>query len=293
MSRSKLIHSVVAATATGLVLVHSIPNLYPSIIRNQNDLQNGPVPCDIKEVFDEVASKMNLPHPGKVKLFINNGFTSNSVGSTWLPGGAAIGISRLFLYADLQDLGESGLLFKGKKINLGSKAGKKLSEALLFDEDELRFILAHEISHIKNLDFTTNCFLPAWWLYFTYRAIPVVVANLPSNSVLKAIVQCSLWLSSYWLFRQQNTMLHHNREFTADENAAMLGMNYVKGGINATMKRMKVNETLRVLHGEDGKSLYSIEGNDMKDWAHPKLSERLRKLEEIYVEKYLGDLKTK
>ncbi len=289
MSLSKLVHSIVAATSVGLVLVHSVPNLYPKFVVKQQALQNVDIPCHIQQAFEEVAKKMNLSRPDKVKLFISNGFSSISVGSTGLPGGAAIGISRLFLYTDLEELSESGLVFKGKKINLDSHAGQKLSKALLFNEDELKFILAHEANHLKNMDFTTNCFLPAWWLYFTYRAVPIVVANLPPNALLKIAVQCSLWFLSYWIFRQQNTTLHHNREFAADENAAMLGIKYVRGGINATIKRMKVNETLRGLNGEDGKNLYSIEGNDLKDWAHPKLSERLRKLEEIYVDKYLGD----
>ena len=292
MSWSKVIHRIVAASATGLVLVHSVPNLYPNIVVNHQALQNVHIPSHIQPALQEVARKMNLSHAEKVKVFINSGFSSISAGSPWLPGGAAIGISRLFLYTNLEELSDSGLVFKGKKINLDSKAGKKLSEALIFNEDELKFILAHEMSHLKNLDFTTNCFLPAWWLYFTYRAVPIVVANLPPNALLKITVQCALWLASYWLFRQQNTTLHHGREFAADRNAAMLGIKYVTGGLNAIIKRMKVNEMLRVLNGEDGKKLYSIEGNDLKDWAHPKLSERLRKLEEIYVETYLGD-KTK
>ncbi|CAB4005327.1 transmembrane 177-like [Paramuricea clavata] len=292
MSRSKLVHGIVAATSTVLVLVHSVPNLYPNFVVNHQGFKNVDIPCHIEQAFEEVAKKMNLSHSEKVKLFINNGCSSVSVGSTWLPGGAAIGISRLYLYTDLEQLSESGLVFKGKKLNLDSKAGKKLSKALLFNDEELKFILAHEVSHLQNLDFTTNCFLPAWWLYFTYRAIPIILANLPPNSLLKIAVQGSLWLSSYWIFSRQNTTLHHNREFAADQNAAMLGVTYVKGGINATMKRMKVNETLRGLNRQDGKNLYSIEGNDLKDWAHPKLSERLRKLEEIYVEKYLGDKTT-
>lgn len=289
MSWSKLVHGIVAATSTCIVLVHSVPNLYPNLVLNQQSLPNADLPCHIEQAFVEVAERMNISHPDKVKLFINNGSSSISVGSTLLPGGAAIGISRLFLYSDLQELSESGLAFKGRKINLDTKAGRKLSNALLFNEEELKFILAHEVSHLKNLDFTTNCFLPAWWLYFTYRAIPIVSASLPPNALLKIAVQCLLWVSSYWIFRQQNIHLHHNREFAADEHAAMLGVKYVKGGISATLKRMKVNETLRKMNGSEGRKFYSVEGNDLKDWAHPKLSERLRKLEEIYAEKYLGN----
>ncbi|XP_028394231.1 uncharacterized protein LOC114518441 [Dendronephthya gigantea] len=288
MSWSKLVHGIVGATSACIVLLHSVPNVFPSLVINQQSLPNADVPCHIQQAFVEVAEKMNISHPDKVKLFINNGSSSISVGSTLLPGGAAIGISRLFLYTDLQEISESGLAFKGKKINLHTKAGEKLSNALLFNEEELKFILAHELSHLKNLDFTTNCFLPAWWLYFTYRAVPIVSVNLPPNVLLKIAVQCFLWLSSYWIFRHQNISLHHNREFAADEQAAMLGVNYIKGGISATLKKMKVNETLRGMNGSDGRMLYSVEGNDLKDWAHPKLSERLRKLEEIYAEKYLG-----
>ena len=291
MSWSKLVHRIVAASAAGLVLVHSVPNLYPNIVVNHQGLHNASIPSHIEQAFQEVARKMNLSHIEKVKVFINNGFGSISAGSPSLPGGAAIGVSRLFLYTDVEQLSESGLVFKGKKMNLDSKAGKKLSEALLLDEDELKFILAHEVSHLKNWDFATNCFLPAWWLYFTYHAVPIVVATLPFAYLLKVSVQCSLWLASYWIFRQQNISLHHDRELAADRNAAMLGIKYVVGGLNAIIKRMKVNEMLRGLNGEDGKKLYSIEGNDLKDWAHPKLSERLRKLEEIYVETYLGDKK--
>ena len=291
MSWSRLVHSIVAATSAGLVLAHSVPNLYPNFVINQQGLENVFLPRHIEGAFEEVAKKMNLSHPEQVKLFISNGFSNISVGSTWLPGGAAIGLSRLSLYTNLEELSNSGLVFKGKKVNLNSKAGQKLSKALLFNEEELKFNLAHEVAHLKNLDFTTNCFLPAWWLYFTYRAIPIVVANLPANMLLKGAVQCSLWFSSYWLYKQQNTILHHNREFAADENAAMIGKKYAEGGINGTIKRMKVNETLRGLDGDNGKKFYSIEGNDLKDWAHPKLSERLRKLEEIYVDKYLGEKK--
>lgn len=287
MSLSRIIHGIVAATATGLVLVHSVPHFYPNFVVNYKGLQDVKIPSHVEDAFHEVANNMGLSYPQKVKLFINYGLSSLSVGTTWLPGGAAIGLSRMFLCTDFEELSNSGLLFKGKKLNLDSKAGLKLSEALLLNEDELKFILAHEISHLKNLDFTTNCFLPAWWLYFTYRAAPIVAVNVPSSKLVRTGVQFLLCLSSYLLFRQQNKALHHNREFAADERAAMLGINYVKGGIYSTIKRMKVNETLRGLNGQEGKKYYSIEGDDLRDWKHPKLSHRLRKLEEIYVQKYL------
>ena len=288
MSSSKIIHGLVGISATGLVLVHSLPNLFPDKMLKHHAMAEMEVPQHVKSTFEEVAQKMDLQHPEKVKLFVNNGYGTVSLGSTLLPGGAAIGISRIFLYKNSKELESAGITFKGRKLNWQSKPGKNLSEALLFDKDELRFILAHEVSHIKSWDFTTNCFLPAWWLYFTYRAVPIVVAALPSlNPLVKLTVQTSVWLASYWIYVHQNVHLHHEREFLADSNAGMVDLAYMKGGISATLKRMRMNTILRGLNGEEGVKLYSLEGNDLKDWAHPKLTERLRKLEEVYAKHYL------
>lgn len=291
MSSSRIIHGIIGASTAGLVLVNTLPNVFPgAILKRYNVPGNMELPAHVKVIFDEVVKKTDLKYPEKVKLFISNGFSSFSLGSTLFPGGAVIGLSRTFLYNNTEELQNSGMAFKGKRLNWEAKAGEKLSEAMVFNEDELRFTLAHELSHVKNWDFTTNCFLPAWWLYFTYRAVPILANSLPPvNPVVKFTLQTCVWLASYAIYCQENKKLHHKREFVADSTAAMVGLEYVKGGISATLKRLKMNSIFRGLNGEEGLKLYSVEGNDMKDWAHPKLTERLRKLEEIYVEHYLQD----
>lgn len=292
MSSSKIIHGIVGASAAGLVAVHALPNLFPDQMVKRYAVPEVQVSGVVKSTFEDVAKKMDVENPGKVKLFINNGYGTLCVGSTQLPGGAAIGVSKTFLYNNLDELENAGVTFKGKKLNWRSKFGKSFSEVLLLGEDELKFVLAHELSHVKSWDFTTNCFLPAWCLYFTYRAIPIIVSALPPvNPLVKFTIQASLWAASYWIYVQENVSLHHKREFLADTSAAMVGLPYVNGGIAVTLKRMKMNTILRGLCGEEGTKRYSIEGNDLKDWAHPKLTERLRKLEDIYVEYYLTDAK--
>lgn len=292
MSSSKIIHGIVGTSAAGLIVVHALPNLFPNQIVKRHSVPEVEVSSVVKNAFEEVAKKMDLKNPEKVKLFINNGYGTVCVGSTWLPGGAAIGVSKTFLYNNLDELENAGVTFKGKKLNWRSRLGKSFSEVLLLGEDELKFLLAHEVSHVKSWDFTTNCFLPAWCLYFTYRAIPIIVAAIPPvNPLIKFTIQASLWAASYFIYAQQNVSLHHKREFLADTSAAMIGLPYVNGGIAVTLKRMKMNTICRAMSGKEGTKLYSIEGNDLKDWAHPKLTERLRKLEELYVEYYLTDAK--
>lgn len=288
MLSSRVVHGIIIATAGGLALVHTVPNIYPSLVVNYYGFNNVEIPPKIEDSYQVVAKNMDLYKRHKVKLFINNGSSSVSAGTTLLPGGAVIGVSRLFLYSNVTELSESGLTFEGKKINMTSKAGQKLSQSLLFDDDELKFILAHEISHLKHLDFLTNCFLPPCWFYFTYRAILVLSNYSPANLVAKLLLQFSLSILSYWFFNHKMSDFHHKQEFSADKNAALVDVSYVKGGMSLMLKRMQLNQALRALHGDVGKEFFSYEGNDLRDFEHPKLTERLRKLEEIYVQKYVG-----
>lgn len=293
---SSALHGLVSFTACGLLVVKAAPHVFPhQLCRRLTELKDHsgkiqiPERChaNLKEVLAQLG---NAGDESKITLFICSGFSPLSAGSTLLPNGAVIGVPRWFLFENGEDVVNSGITFGKRQINWKSRFGIKVKESLVATNDNIAFLLGHELCHIKDLDFLYQITLAPLWLYATYRLARLRATKRfsPRIAIVDAFVKLLIAAGSYQAFTITNQSIRHLQEFHADAVSADCDLRMAVGGVDYAVKRLKLNTVLRVLQGEAGEQRYTEEGDVKRNYSHPKLSERLRRLEEILNRKLQG-----
>lgn len=293
----KLVKIAVGLTTGGIFAVNSASHLFPEkLCRSITEWkpQNGeqaakivPVPdrCKIqlKKVLKKLGSESDFEH---IRLFICDGYSPVSAGAVWLPGGAVIGLPKYFLFEREEDIMASGLTFRNRAVNWNTKLGRQLASSLLATDDNVAFLIGHELSHIQKNDLLLDVPLAPVWFYSTYKSTFGNAKLLSNRSNLTSFtVKISLCIVSYLVYSMTARWIKLRQEYSADRRSAELDVNMALGGVDFTLKRMKLNSVLRVLYGSDGKKMFSKDGEVLKNYTHPRLMERLRVLEEITAEK--------
>ena len=292
---SSAIHCLVSFTAGGLLVLKTAPHVFPhQLCKRPTELQNHfsgkiEVPERCRTNLREVLAKLGIAsYENKITLFVCSGSSPLSAGSTLLPNGAVIGIPRSFLFENSEDVVKSGITFGKRQINWKSKFGTRVKESLVATNDNIAFLLGHELCHIRDLDCKYQVPLAPAWLYTTYRLAGATRRFLPRFAVVDAFVKVLIVAGSFKAFFVTNRAILHHQEFHADEVSAECDLQMALGGVDCTVKRLRLNSALRALQGEAGERSYTEEGDEKRNYSHPKLTERLRRLEEIANRKLQG-----
>ena len=277
----------VAFGVGGAFVYKSAPHVFPSqLCKGFLLFPSEPLPENCQLKFEEVSQKLEIKNPEKIDLFLNGGFYGISAGTTWLPGGAVVGVPRWYIFKTGEDVENSKLNFMNRAIKWDSELGKQMKESLIPTEDNIAFTIGHELAHIKRTDFKVySAVMAPSWLYITYKVAEKTPRFAPRLTMLFDIVlKLCICRLSYLGFKLANKALHQASEWNADEVAARADIRLAQGGIDLISKRMALNRCLRALHGKPGKDYYTEQGDEVETYEHPHLSERLRNLEAILEE---------
>lgn len=228
---------------------------------------------------------MKLENAERVTLFVNKGFSGFNAGTTWFPNGAVLGIPGFYLFNNEEDVMKSPINFKGRTVKWDSEMGTQMKIALTPSQDDIAFTIGHEIAHLQHSEYKLlYTILPPSWLYATYKAISVIprVGKIPL--LLDILLKLCVLRLSYLGYKYASSQIHFKEEFLADELSAKVDLQAARGGANAMEKRLQLNKILRALHGSNGLLYYDEDGNELKVSNHPKLTERLSKLQQILDE---------
>lgn len=301
-STMQKIANVLVGLATGAIFTYkSAPHILPDqLCRNliewkqvnrEKIPQSVPVPerCQIQlqKVLKKLGREEDFP---KIRLFMCNGYHPVSSGAVWLPNGAVIGLPKYFLFEKEIDVMASRLRFRNTVVNWDTKVGSQLRSSLVATDDNIAFLLGHELSHINSNHSVITVLLAPFWFYTTYKATfgnSKLLSKLLAkrSNVISFAAKLSFCCASYISYVMTARWLKFRQEFDADEKAANLDANMALGGVDYTLKKLKLNSALRVLYGIEGKNMYSKDGELLKNYTHPKLIDRLRALEDITAEK--------
>lgn len=292
---------VVAGILTGsLLTLKALPHVYPhEYVKRVMELKVNSaemeVPIRCKEQLARVAPKLGIiekREQEKIRFFVAKSLFPMSAGATWLPNGAVIGVPLSFFFKTEQDIvrfkqiintwnseGGNNPNFEEGKIG---KFGGKLKETLFTSDDNIAFLIGHELSHIKRLDLAPQILLAPSWLYMTFEIANCTRKIVPRAPVIfDGILKISVCLLSYFCYRKTQRYLNHYQEFKADETCARTDLNVALGGIDWMLKTMRFDSFMRVIHERRTERPQSSGRMRSEGYTHPKLLERLRKLEAI------------
>ena len=281
----KKVRILVGLGTVSLFTANSFTHFFPKLTRKYFT-HTKEIPQDYQSVFQEASNKMMIKQPEKIHLFCANGFSAVSAGSTFLPGGAVLGIPRTFLFYESKDVKNSNLKFKGIPIDWSSSDGVQLEKLLLDSKREhLAFLIAHELAHIRSLDFIPRAVLPTLVFYITYRSGVFMLSLFPTFSLIsKLVIIGCVMVVNLKLYFEASKALRYYQEFKADEIAAYCGRQYCEGGIEHMTKSLKINQMLRKMDDSIDSEVFSKDGEKLKDSTHPPRTKRIEKLLEIKSE---------
>ena len=286
---------IIAGVGTvSLIAINVGPHLFPKYSVN---LVNG-LPSNMvkninpryKEMLDETCKLMNID-PEKVELTHSKTLSTVSAGCLHFPNKSVVVLPRNALYTKEEHLVHAGICFNDKQpIDWNSKTGKALKEVLIFTDNEIRFLIGHELTHIQNMDFLYST-AHGVSIYYTFYKLGNLIPkffNRPTGVGCHMLLTVAVWLLGAPFYFWTKKPLSHYLEHTADESSANLDENYCLGGISYTRKRLKLNRILRAT-SEDGEDTYSEMGNSKRTFdqmSHPKRTERLKNLKHIHLTCY-------
>jgi Zn-dependent protease with chaperone function len=200
-------------------------------------------PPELVDHVRKIAHFMGLPNVERINVFLTKGLTSMAFGSLWLPNGATIGLPRSVLFKNAEDVKGSFLGLTGKPIDWNSEMGRSLAASLLPSAQQINFVIAHEVGHLKHHDWLPRTVLPSVTLVIAYhasRAIPPYF--VPHRSLAGFSLGMAVSLAIYL---QLIASLSRWQEFRADKMAAQCSASYARGGLDHFSKRMKIDSVLK------------------------------------------------
>jgi hypothetical protein len=270
----------------GLFLYNTVPHAFPvEICEGAFGSEGEKVSEKCRAEFTERARKMNLKNPERVSLFVNKGFSGFSAGSTSFPTGAVVGIPGWYLCETAEDVMNSPINFKGRTIRWDTEMGSQMRESLISTPDNIAFTIGHEIAHLQSPEYKgLYTFLSPTWLFTTYKLASSTPRLVALPLLVDILLKVFILRLSYLGYKHTTKEIHHKEEFLADEISGRTDLQAARGGVDCMKKRLQLNKVLRALHGSQGVSYYDEDGNEMKMQEHPKLTERLKKLQKIVEE---------
>ena len=150
-------------------------------------------------------------------------------------------------------------------------------------KDMIGFTIGHELAHIQRLDFKMfDIFASPFWLFLTYKMVSFVhYRTFKKQAMWNLLLNLGVCGVNYFAYRLVNRKVQHLSEFNADKISAECNPQIAKGGVDFFTRRLKLNLVQRSLLGEEGEEFFTEEGNEVKSFTHPRLTDRLDKVKFI------------
>lgn len=258
--------------ASVMSVLHSFPFIIPETFYKyfKSSIET---PEELEKHVKIIARAIGLKHPNNLHVFINADMNSVSFGTTYLPGGAWIGLPRQILWKDTDDIKYSHIAFKDKPVDWESDYGLRLARCMLQSASQINFRIGHELSHIHHFHSMFHVIFTPFTLFTFYLCLKFsseVLIRFGSTPTYGLFISVLFTAASYL---QGSKYANHYFEYKADEYSADLGIGFAKGGIEMLQKSRK----LAVLMGTD---------EDEETTTHPSSKDRIKRLQEYIRENY-------
>ncbi|XP_018365947.1 PREDICTED: transmembrane protein 177 [Trachymyrmex cornetzi] len=224
-----------------------------------------PLGSKVQQIIQKVMSDLKLSDNVKdaIKPVSVLGFDLLHAGTFNAKYGAILGIPINFT-STVNQL-HQGLQIKEELVDWTRQDAKAFLEAVTFSEDAQKFAIAREILQIQAEEPYFNSLLLALTigtLWTLYNVISYRYKLREGNAIARRMLcgTFTLFGAIFWFGVKDYRSYQLDRK--NDEALCRLGTEYIKGGQEFYEKTLNRNRALRTLLGTDGKSRYTIHGNE-------------------------------
>ncbi|XP_076671940.1 transmembrane protein 177 [Andrena cerasifolii] len=268
MSRRHL--AVISATAvvvTGTLLPETV---YLEKFRQLNakyqwDQTEEPVKEKLQERFKKVLCDLGIPEKKKFKLFHTYGYNVYHGGSHFTKNGAVIGVPMHFNYENVENINKDEVFIYDKPIDWNKRAAKSFLNSLVLSENAQKFAMAREIVKIQQDDPVIRLMhnvLHIGLVYIIYTVIRITMKLPTRQKNVRYLVNSAFIGGGILSWVGTVASLTYETDVISDKKVSDLGPVYTQGGKEFYEKLLNRNIALRTLLGEDGKKLFTANGNE-------------------------------
>ncbi|XP_015597578.1 transmembrane protein 177 [Cephus cinctus] len=265
---------------------------YKQFVQMYNEGQEVPVSEKLKKQFSEVLSDLKVMklESKLIKPFMVTGFDLYRMGSTFSRLGSYIGLPINFEYTDPALIETSRILIKQEPVSWSQPAAKSLLESLVLSENAQKYGIAREVLRLQTNEVVATSICAPLTIIATYEACKKINNRFnlhqgPRSLRVILYLVTGSFVASLWLTVKDFITIRIEKD--CDQTIAELGPEYVHGGLEFYDKMMKRNMALRTLLGEEGKKVFTVNGNEQFFIRQKRLPLFIRK---EFFEKKLQEL---
>ncbi|KYN39041.1 hypothetical protein ALC56_06467 [Trachymyrmex septentrionalis] len=225
-----------------------------------------PLSSKVQQIIQKVMSDLKLSDDVKnaIKPVSVFGFDLLHAGTLNAKYGAILGIPINFT-STVEQL-HKNLQIKQEPVDWQREDAKAFLKAVTFSEDAQKFAIAREILRIQAEEPCFNSLslaLIIGTLWTLYNVIPIRyrLYNKKTVIIIRTFYTTFILFGAiFWFGVKDYRSYQLDKE--NDEALCRLGTEYIKGGQEFYEKMLSRNRALRTLLGTDGKSTYTIHGNE-------------------------------
>ncbi|XP_015436528.1 PREDICTED: transmembrane protein 177 [Dufourea novaeangliae] len=217
-----------------------------------------------QEVLDDLKLSEELKE--RIKLFHVYGNNVFSAGTLHKHHGLVIGIPMNFEYENIDSIDKDMRFLENKFVDWNSKIAKDFLKSLIFSENAQKFSIAREILMTKQSDqrlCLLQLFMHITIVYGLYDMIVCRPSKLsPRKNLIRYVFGSIFFIVGIAVWIAIRDLSVYESEIKVDELLSKLGPKYIQGGNEFYNKLLNRNIALRSLLGDDGKKLFTVNGND-------------------------------
>ena len=268
MSRRHL--AVIGATAVVVSATLLPQTIYLEKFRQLNakyhwDQTEEPVKEKLQQRFKKVLSDLGIPEDKKFKLFHTYGYNVYHGGSHFTKKGAVVGVPIHFDYENVENINRDEVFIYDKPIDWNKRAAKSFLNSLVLSENAQKFAMAREIIKIQQDDPIIRLMhnvLHIGLVYVMYNVISTTMKLPTRQKGVRYLVNSAFIGGGILTWVGTIVSLSYESDVTSDKKVSDLGPDYTQGGKEFYEKLLNRNIALRALLGEDGKRLFTANGNE-------------------------------
>ncbi|XP_053983703.1 transmembrane protein 177 [Hylaeus volcanicus] len=231
------------------------------------DQSEEPVKEKFKIMFEEVMNdlKLNQKQREKLRIFNVYGYDVFHAGTMLGKRGGVVGIPINFEYESVDTINKNDIKLSDKPIPWHQQEAKDFLESLVLSENAKKFALAREILKLRDnsIEMDTLRYLSHFLLlFFIYNTFHKGM-KLSERKIARFMIASAACVGGIASFIGLYNSNQNARDIKVDTKLSILGPEYIEGGKEFYEKLLKRNIALRTLLGENGKKLFTTNGNEI------------------------------